>query len=99
MTPVARALAASAALLALGAHAERADRTKQIAVTSSDAVADQTHHTAEFNGDVVLSQGTLEIHADRVQMREGANGERLGFAFGKAGAPARFRQHGDRPDE
>ncbi len=62
-------------------------------------MADQARHTAEFNGDVVVSQGTLEIHADRVQMREGANGERLGFAFGKAGAPVRFRQHGDRADE
>ncbi len=96
-------LCASAALLALvwtsKAAAEHADRTKPIAVTSSDAVADQARHTAEFNGDVVVSQGTLEIHADRVQMREGANGERLGFAFGKAGAPVRFRQHGDRADE
>lgn len=98
-----RFLAASAALLALGcatdASAERADRTKPLSVTSSDAVADQARHTAEFNGDVVVSQGTLEIHADRVQMREDANGERLGFAFGKPGAPVRFRQRGDRPDE
>ena len=96
-------VAVPAALLALAwaphAQAEHADRTKQIAVTASDAVADQARHTAEFNGDVVVSQGTLEIHADRVTMREGANGERLGFAFGKAGAPVRLRQHGDRPDE
>ena len=98
-----RAIAASAALLALAgapdAQAERADRTKQIAVTASEAVADQARHIAAFNGDVVVSQGTLEIHADRVQMREGANGERLGVAFGKAGAPVRLRQRGDRPDE
>ena len=96
-------LAASAALLALGwasnADAEHADRTKAIAVTASDAVADQARHTAEFNGDVVVTQGSLEIHADRVQMRESANGERLGFAFGKAGAPVRFRQRGDGPNE
>ena len=95
--------AAALALLALAwtphALAEHADRTRQIAVTASDAVADQARHTAEFSGDVVVSQGTLEIHADRVQMREGAHGERLGFAFGKAGAPVRFRQRGDQPDE
>jgi lipopolysaccharide export system protein LptA len=96
-------LTASALLPALvtapNARAEHADRTKPIAVTATDAVADQARHTAEFNGDVVVSQGTLEIRADRVQMREGANGERLGFAFGKTGAPVRFRQRGDRPDE
>ena len=98
--PQLRAFAGAFALLAAAcAHAEHADRTRQIEVTSTQAVADNIHQTAEFSGDVVVSQGTLEIHADRVQMRPGANGERLGFAYGKAGAPVRFRQHGDRPDE
>ena len=103
MTPLERVLAAAAALLGLaatsGVHAEHADRTRQIEVTAAQAAADNLHQTAEFSGDVVVSQGTLEIHADRVQMRQGANGERLGFAYGKTGAPVRFRQHGDKPDE
>ena len=104
MTPLERVLAAAAALLGLAAtsgvlHAEHADRTRQIEVTAAQAAADNLHQTAEFSGDVVVSQGTLEIHADRVQMRQGANGERLGFAYGKTGAPVRFRQHGDKPDE
>ena len=103
VTHLHRGAAACTALLLLGlaanAAAEHADRTRQIAVTATDAVADQAHQTAEFSGDVVVSQGTLEIHADRVQMRQGANGERLGFAYGKAGAPVRFRQRGDRPGE
>jgi len=103
MTPLERVLAASAALLGLaatsGARAEHADRTRQIEVTAARAAADNLHQTAEFSGDVVVSQGTLEIRADRVQMRQGANGERLGFAYGKTGAPVRFRQHGDKPDE
>jgi lipopolysaccharide export system protein LptA len=101
--PRLRTLAGACALLACGcmaaARAEHADRGKEIAVTASDATADHARQTAEFSGDVVVSQGTLEIHADRVRMRLGANGERLGFAYGKAGAPVRFRQHGDRPDE
>ena len=103
MPPLQRVLAAAAALLGLavapGARAEHADRTRQIEVTSAQAAADNLHQTAEFSGDVVVSQGTLEIRADRVQMRQGANGERLGFAYGKTGAPVRFRQHGDKPDE
>ena len=92
----------AAALLAVGcvvARAEHADRTKEIEVNALDARADHQHQTAEFSGEVVVSQGTLEIRADRVQMRAGPNGERLGFAYGKAGAPVRFRQRGDRPDE
>ena len=98
--PRLRAFSGALALLAgAGAHAEHADRTRQIEVTSTQAAADNVHQTAEFSGDVVVSQGTLEIHADRVQMRPGANGERLGFAWGKAGAPVRFRQRGDRPGE
>jgi lipopolysaccharide export system protein LptA len=92
----------AAALLAfccVAARAEHADRTKEIAVQAADARADHHAQTAEFSGDVVVTQGTLEIHADRVQMRAGPDGERLGFAYGKAGAPVRFRQRGDRPDE
>jgi lipopolysaccharide export system protein LptA len=67
------------ALLAFGclaAHAEHADRTKDIQVQASDARADQRQQTAEFSGDVVVSQGTLEIRADRVLMRAGRDGER-----------------------
>ena len=90
------------ALLAFGclaAHAEHADRTKDIQVQASDARADQRQQTAEFSGDVVVSQGTLEIRADRVLMRAGRDGERRSVALGKAGAPVRSRQRGDRPDE
>ena len=90
------------ALLACGcvaARAEHADRSREIAVQATEARADHHAQTAEFSGDVVVTQGTLEIHADRVQMRAGPNGERLGLAYGKAGAPVRFRQRGDRPDE
>ena len=98
-----RARTCAAALLAAGvlatAHAEHTDRSKPIEVTAANGQADRIHQTAEFSGDVVVSQGSLEIHADRVTMREGANGERLGFAWGKAGTPVHFRQRGDRPGE
>ena len=87
------------ALCCIAARAEHADRTKDIQVQATDARADHARQTAEFSGDVVVSQGTLEIRADRVQMRAGPHGERLGVAFGKAGAPVRFRQRGDRPGE
>ena len=81
------------------ARAEHADRDRQIAVTANDARADNRNQTAEFSGDVVVSQGSLEIRADRVTMRPGADGERLGVAWGTAGAPVRFRQRGDKPGQ
>lgn len=100
MHPTAR-LGAAALLAAccVAARAEHADRSKEIAVQATDAHADHRNQTAEFSGDVVVSQGTLEIRADRVRMRAGPNGERLGVAYGKAGVPVRFRQRGDQPDE
>ena len=98
-----RALAATCFALAAGwlpcAHAERADRTKPMEVTATQAIANQALQSADFSGNVVVSQGSLQISADRLQIRQGPNGERLGVAFGKAGAPVKFRQHGDRPDE
>jgi len=87
------------ALCCLATRAEHADRTKDIQVQAGDARADHRRQTAEFSGDVVVSQGTLEIRADRVQMRAGPDGERRGVALGKEGAPVRFRQRGDRPGE
>lgn len=88
------------ALLAGGAaRAEQADRTQPISVSATVATADNKQRTAAFDGNVVLTQGTLEIHADRMTLRTDARGERLGFAYGAPGAPVRFRQRGDRPGE
>ncbi len=103
MDPRHRLLPALLPLLALAAataaRAEHADRDQQIAVSAINAHADHRHETAEFSGDVVVTQGSLEIHADRVTMRAGDHGERLGTAWGTAGAPVRFRQRGDKPGE
>ncbi len=97
-------MVALAALATLGptAHAERADRTKPMSVTSTGAnpdVVDLKKHSAVFVGNVVVTQGTLEIHADRVEVSEDADGQRLGYAFGSASSPATFRQKRDGEDE
>ena len=104
---VAGALLAIATVVALGstspaAHAERADRTKPMSVSSSGPTPDDIdlkNHNAVLTGDVIITQGTLEIHADRVQLSEDADGQRQGTAFGSAGHPARFRQKRDGEDE
>jgi lipopolysaccharide export system protein LptA len=84
------------------AHAERADRTKPMSVTSAGAnpdVVDLKKHSAVFVGNVIITQGTLEIHADRVEVSEDPDGQRLGYAFGSPEHPATFRQKRDGEDE
>jgi lipopolysaccharide export system protein LptA len=96
------ALAVAAAATAGPAHAERADRTKPMSVTSSGGnpdVVDLKKHSAVFIGNVIITQGTLEIHADRVEVSEDPDGQRLGYAFGSAEHPATFRQKRDGEDE
>jgi len=99
----ARLLAAAvAAACALPALAEREDRNKPMTVDSSGAapdVVDLSKQSAVFTGNVVITQGTLQIHADRVEVSQDKEGNRLGFAYGTPGHPATFRQRRDRPDE
>ena len=95
-------LAAAMALAAPAAHAERADRSKPMSVTSTGEnpdVVDLKKRSAVFVGNVVITQGTLEIHADRVEVSEDPDGQRLGYAFGSATHPATFRQKRDGEDE
>jgi lipopolysaccharide export system protein LptA len=52
-----------------------------------------------FNGNVVISQGTMLLRAERVELRERSDGYREGKAIGSAAAPASFRQKRDGVDE
>jgi lipopolysaccharide export system protein LptA len=93
---------AGLAALAPAAHAEKADRTKPMSVTSGGDhpdVVDLKNHSAVFTGNVVITQGTLEIHANRVEVSQDPDGNQLGFAFGSGSQPATFRQKRDGADE
>ena len=101
---VLRAALAVVALACAGAaaHAEKADRTKPMSVTSGGDhpdVVDLKNHSAVFTGNVVITQGTLEIHADRVEVSQDPDGNQLGYAFGSSARPATFRQKRDGVDE
>ena len=92
----------AALLMTLPAAAEREDRNKPMTVDSSGSspdVVDLNKQSAVFTGNVVITQGTLQIHADRVEVSQDKDGNRLGYAFGTPGHPATFRQRRDRPDE
>jgi lipopolysaccharide export system protein LptA len=95
------AIAIALAAIAPVAHAERADRGKPMTVDSSGSVPDVVNlnkHSAVFTGNVIITQGTLVIHADRVEVSEDPDGQRLGYAFGSAEHPATFRQKRDGDD-
>ncbi|HEX7637824.1 MAG TPA: lipopolysaccharide transport periplasmic protein LptA [Burkholderiaceae bacterium] len=96
------ALAAGLALAAASALAEKADRTKPMTVDSNGAqpdVVDLSKHSAVFTGNVVITQGTLVIHADKVEVSEDPDGQRLGTAYGSPDHPATFRQKRDGGDD
>jgi len=92
---------ALAVVLAAGAwappvRAERADRTKPMVVEADrPGTVDLQRQVVVFNGNVVISQGTMVLRADRVEMREMADGFRAASAIGGNGRQASWRQRRD----
>ena len=82
--------------LAGPAQAERADRTKPINLESDRMRVDDVQKTSVFEGKVVMTQGTLSIHADKVTVRQDKDGYQYGSASGN---PASFRQRRDGANE
>ncbi|MGP1675883.1 MAG: lipopolysaccharide transport periplasmic protein LptA [Burkholderiales bacterium] len=84
--------ACCAGLLAEAAQAERADRAKPINLESDRMHVDDAQKTSVFEGKVVMTQGTLSIHADKITVHQ----DRDGYQYGSArGNPATFRQKRD----
>lgn len=84
------------ALLSLPAQAERADRDKPIHLEADRVSIDDAKKISTFEGNVVLTQGTLVIRADRMIVREDQQGFQHGIAYGNL---AKFRQKRDGVDE
>jgi lipopolysaccharide export system protein LptA len=89
-----------AAALALGlasqAYAEKADRDKPIHLEADRVTVDEAKQVAVFEGNVVLTQGTLMIKGDRMQVRQDDEGFRYGTTWGDL---ASFRQKREGVDE
>jgi len=84
------------ALMALPAAAERTDRDKPVNLEADRVTVDDANHVTTFEGSVVLSQGTLTIHGDRMVVKQDAAGFQYGTAYG---VPASFRQKREKRDE
>jgi len=81
-----------AATLASPALAERADRDKPVNIEANRVTVDDRNKVHIFEGDVVLTQGTLMIKGDKLVVTQGADGFQTGVATASGGRLASFRQ-------
>ncbi len=81
-----------AAVWVVPAQAERADRFKKMEVESNQpGRVDLQKQVVVFNGNVVVSKGSLIIHAARIEVRE-TDGYQVAIASGTGNTPTTFRQ-------
>src|SRR5262247_3012937 len=97
-----RACAAGLVVLACGlcggapAHAEKGDRDKPVNLEADRVTVDDAKQLAVFEGNVVLTQGTLQIRGNRMEVRQDKEGFRHGTTWGNL---AYFRQKRDGYEE
>ena len=82
--------------LAAPAWAERGDREKEIVVGADRLTADDANRTSTFDGNVVVTQGTMRMTAGKVVVKEDPQRHKFYVA---SGSPVTFRQKRDKVDE
>lgn len=94
----AAALAAALAfcVCALPAQAEKADKQKPINYSADHGDVNYQTKVGTLSGNVVVTQGTMTIHADRIVIRQNPDNSLSVSAFGN---PVSFRQKRDGYDE
>jgi lipopolysaccharide export system protein LptA len=88
----AAAFLAAAILATRPATAEKADKDKPTQIEANRMQSDDTRRLNIFEGNVVVTKGTLTVRAERLVVRQDAEGYQLTTA---TGAPVRFRQRQD----
>jgi lipopolysaccharide export system protein LptA len=87
-----RSVPVLALALALPAWAEKADRDKPTQIEANRMSADDAKRMNIFEGNVVLTKGTIAVRAERIVVRQDAEG----YSFTTAtGSPVRFKQRQD----
>ncbi len=76
--------------------AEKADRDKPIDIEADTLTNNEAKKTSIYTGNVILTQGTLEIHADKLIVREDSEGFQHSTSTGN---PTTFRQKMEGKDE
>lgn len=97
---VAAMLALAAGIWAPAVHADLADRRQSIVVEADrPGTVDLQRQVIVFAGNVQIVQGTMQIRADRVEVRERPDGSRSAIARGEGGRLASYRQKREGLDE
>jgi lipopolysaccharide export system protein LptA len=81
-----------AALAALPVHAEKADREKPVSFASDEGEVNYEKRTGILKGNVVITQGTLTIKANRIDFKQNADNSLSATVLGN---PLAFRQKRD----
>ena len=85
-----------ASLLITPAYAEKADRDKPVNIEADTVTLDDIKKVSVYSGNVILTQGTLMLRADRVQATQNATGL---DKISASGRPVSFRQKMDGSDD
>ncbi len=102
MTPRAPLLLtlALAATATLPVRAEKADRSKPLVIESDrGSTLDLQRQVTVLSGNAVITQGTMVLRAERIELRETPDGYRAASAIGAPGKPASWRQKRDGPGD
>ena len=93
-------LAACGLTVSAPSQAEKSDRSKPMVVEADrDGVLDLQRQVLVYTGNVVISQGSMILRAERLEMRTLPDGYRAASALGSAAKPASWRQRRDGVDE
>lgn len=79
-------------LIALPVLAASDDRNQPVNIEADKVTVNDRNKTHTFEGNVILTQGSLEIRGQRMVVIQGADGFQTGVATGSAEHPATFRQ-------
>lgn len=91
-----------AMLLGLGssvALAERADRDRPMQIEADALRHDDAQKLSVFSGRVQLTQGSIQMRAERLEVREDVQGRQSSVLSGNRAQPAYFRQKREGLDE
>jgi lipopolysaccharide export system protein LptA len=93
-------LIAGCFVLSSAAQAEKADRSKPMVIEADKpGTMDLQRQVVVFNGNVAISQGTMSLRAERIEVRESKSGDRFAAVIGEPGKPASYRQKRDTANE
>jgi lipopolysaccharide export system protein LptA len=77
------------ATISFHSHAERADKDKPIDLEADNVIVNDAKKTSTYTGNVILTQGTLTIRADKLIVVEDIHGFQHSTSYGN---PTTFRQ-------